>query len=44
MQLRVEVVRLVGLMRDRFGVRVGSWRVGEERAVREMIAQSGGMR
>ena len=47
MQLKVEVVRevrLVGWMRDRFGVRFGSWSVGDERAVRAMIAQSGGIR
>ena len=47
MQLRVELVRevrLVGWMRDRFGVRFGSWSVGDGRAVREVIAQSGGMR
>ena len=47
MQLRVEVVRevrLVELMRDRFGVRFGSWSVGDERTVRALIAQSSGRR
>ena len=38
------MVRLVGCVRDRFGVRYGSWSVGDERAVRAMIAKSGGMR
>lgn len=42
--MALRVVWLVGWVRDRFGVRFGSWGGGEERAVREMIAQSDGMR